>query len=153
MRAIVSLNNLATSYVGIGNYKKAVELYEKSNELCNFDSRSETLDTVTFFRNIADAYMHTGDTEKAMKFHKKAFDLSKSIYEECSEKYGEKDRYTLGALYYLSLCYESLGDSAMHLELLEKCYVTGKEVFGETSVDTKTIFHSLTEARVKTKNE
>ena len=152
-RTIVSLNNLATSYVGIGNYKKAVELYEKSNELCNFDSLSETLDTVTFFRNIADAYMHTGDTEKAMKFHKKAFDLSKSIYEECSEKYGEKDRYALGALYYLSLCYESLGDSAMHLELLEKCYAAAKEVFGETSVDTKTIFHSLTEARVKTKNE
>ncbi len=100
-------NNLARSYSALGQFGKALELYQMSLKTAQINAN--TSEIVVTYNNLGTTYWELGDNEKAISYSKKALKISKEI---------NYDRQTTMSLYNLSLIYEDIDlDSVIYYKL------------------------------------
>ena len=66
------LNNIGRAYRLKGEYKKAIECYEKALEIRLKITGENHPDTATIYNNIGEAYYYKGEYDRAIEFYKKA---------------------------------------------------------------------------------
>ncbi len=112
---LVWLSNLAVTYKDLGNYKKALELDEKSYMLrCKVFGKEHPA-TLKALNNLAFSYGELGDNKTAFELYEKCYELRCKVL-------GSDHYDTLGALNNLAVSYKDSGNYKKALELQEKCY-------------------------------
>ena len=133
---LTCLNNLASIYGDLGNYKKAQELNEKCYSLKCKVLGEEHPDTLVTLNNLACTYNNLGDYQKALELLEKCYAL------QC-EVLGEEYPVTLTTLNNLAHTYGQLGEYKRALELQEKCYALQCKALGEEHPDTLMMLNNL----------
>ena len=76
---ILSLNNLAAAYAKLGDYNKAMELYEQTyNKACDIFGEDHP-QTFIAENNMATVYSNAGDYKKASHFYARLYHKQKEV--------------------------------------------------------------------------
>jgi len=107
----VVANNLAGSYLSIGDYHKSIHYYQQSFDLVD---SSESLQKIRILNNLTGVYFENGDYEKALKNYKR-------IYALIETKLG-KDNINLNSpLFNIGVCHIHLKNFALAQKSFQQC--------------------------------
>ena len=132
----ILLNNLVALHDSMGEYEKALPLYEKALKIHKEVLGENHPDTATNYNNLASLYESMGEYEKALPLYEKALKISKEVL-------GENHPDTATSYNNLASLYESMGEYEKALPLFEKALKISKEVLGENHPDTAQSYNNL----------
>ena len=108
--------NLGVAYRDLGDFKKAIEYFEKSLQIKK--EINDLLGESACYTNLGNAYS-LGDLRKAIEYYEKSLQIKKEI----GDRSGESKRYTN-----LGVAYGDLGDFRKAIEYYEKSLQIKKEI-------------------------
>lgn len=135
---LAALDNLAYTYVILGESKRASELLEKVCELKRNilgEEHPDTLSTLNYLVAISDDF----DDHSGILMHTK-------IYDTLCRTLGEDHPDTIASLNDLSLAYSRLEEREKALEISKKVYSLSLKIFGEGHPGTLTALGNLASA-------
>ncbi|HKQ05103.1 MAG TPA: FxSxx-COOH system tetratricopeptide repeat protein [Blastocatellia bacterium] len=130
------LNDLGFSYFQLGDYKRALELYQKALEIRQELFGNKHPDTATSFNNVGITYDNLGDYKRALEFEQKALEIRQEL---SSDKHPD----TATSFDNVGSIYGYLGDPKRALELKQKALEIRQELFGDKHPDTATSFNNI----------
>ncbi|KAH8796794.1 hypothetical protein DL96DRAFT_1721824 [Flagelloscypha sp. PMI_526] len=133
---LAHMNNLALTYLHLGQYQEARELYEQALKLCRQILGDEHPDTLTSMNNLALTYLHLGQYQDAQELHEQALKLRRQIL-------GGEHPDTLTSMNNLALTYPYLGRYQDARELHEQVLKLSRQILGGEHPDTLTSMNNL----------
>jgi CHAT domain-containing protein len=118
-----SLNNLASVYSALGNYRDALEITQKVVELSKVALGVNHPDYLHYLSNLGSAYNDLGNYQKALEINLMTSELRKEIL-------GEKHPDYLTSLNNIAMVYSELGNYQDDLEIRLKVAELSKEILG-----------------------
>ncbi len=129
-------NNFASLMQDMGEYEKALKLYEYSLEISKKVLGEEHPSTVTTISNLAGIYKAMGEYEKALVLYEYSLEISKKVL-------GEEHPSTATTMNNLAGVYEAMGEYEKALVLYEYSLEISKKVLGEEHPSTATTMNNL----------
>ena len=126
---LLSMNNLANSYAGLGRQAEALKLREETLALRKAKLGPDHPDTLASMNNLATSYYALGRHTEALKLREEALALQKA-------KLGPDHPYTLASMNNLARSYAALGRQAEALKLYEETLVLRKAKHGPDHPET-----------------
>ncbi len=133
------LFTVGDAYRGIGEYERAIELLQRSVEICRHLFGINHVNTLNSLSSLAAAYRQAGKLDQALPLLEEAFTHSK-------ETLGLEDPGTLIRMDNLALGYQSKGQRNLALPLFEEAYRLQKQLFGVEDAATLATMNNLGEA-------
>lgn len=115
---------LAGIYAGLGQYDKAVKIFEYTLELARDTLAADDYDMPLFVGDLAEGYRQSGQYEKALPLYLEALDLTKKLHGEEHPEYGTR-------LKFLGRFYCEIGQSEKALPMLKKSLVIKEAYLGK----------------------
>ncbi len=123
-------------YRSLGDYRKALPLFEQARDLRKKALGEDHPDYAASLNNLAMLYQSLGDYLKALPLYEQARDLGKKALGEDNPAYAT-------SLNSLAMLYQSLGDYRKALPLLEQAHDLRKKMLGEDHPDYATSLNNL----------
>ncbi|MGH7180085.1 MAG: tetratricopeptide repeat protein, partial [Tepidisphaeraceae bacterium] len=133
---ISSTHELANSYVSLGRYADAVQLYEQNRTLQEAKLGRDHPDTLSSMNNLAVSYAALGRESDAIKLREAALMLRKA-------KLGPNHPDTLVSMHNLANGYSAVGRDADALKLREETLLLRKVNIGPDHPDTLSSMYNL----------
>ena len=131
-----ALNDAAIIYQDNGEYKIAIEYFEKALTIFEKVLGTEHHDTAAIYNNIAGVYKDIGDNDTAKKYYEKAL----TIFEKT---HGTDHPDTATTYHNIAGVYKALGDYYQALEYYEKALTIREEVLGTDHPDTAATYNNI----------
>jgi len=130
------VNDLGSTYVGLGDYGRALEYCQKALEIHIEMLGGNHPDTARSLNNVGAAYGELGDYGRQLEYYQKAL----AIYQEVL---GERHPDTAMSLNNVGAAYGNLGDYGRQLEYFQKALAIRLEALGKSHPDTATSLNNL----------
>ena len=132
---VLSLN-LANEYVALGDYRKALEFYQKNITISEIVLGAEHPSTALSYHNFAIMCLDLGAYEKALEYFEKALAVRKKVlgieHPDTAETYGE-----------IGNVYNGQGNYRKALEFNEKALAIKEKVLGAEHLETTSTYINL----------
>ena len=128
--------NLANSYLELGMYKEAMQLFQQMLEAHKRLLGDEHPNTLKVMRRLAKSFTKLGRYQEAMHLHKQTLELRKRIL-------GDEHSDTLESMYNLASSYFHLGQNQEAMHLHKKTLELRKRVLGDEHPDTLLSMNNL----------
>ncbi len=141
-----SLNNLALLYESMGQYDRALPLYEDALEIRKSELGDRHPDTAASLNNLALLYYSMGQYDRALPLYEDALEI-------CKSELGDRHPSTATSLNNLAGLYSSMGQYDRALPLFEDAVDILEEVLGSEHPNTKAGQENLRSLREKMDDE
>jgi tetratricopeptide (TPR) repeat protein len=131
-----SLNNLAVLYKSMGQYERALPLYESALEIRRSELGDRHPSTAGSLNNLAELYQSMGQYERALPLYESALEINRS-------KLGDRHPSTATSLNNLAGLYSSMGQYERALPLYESALEIRQSELGDRHPDTAMSLSSL----------
>ena len=131
-----ALNDAASIYQGNGEYKIAMEYFEKALTICENAHETEHSDTAAIYNNIAGVYNDIGDYDTAKKHYEKALAI-------CETVSGTEHHDTATIYNNLALVYMIKRNHVKALEYYEKALNIFEKVHGTEYLYTAIAYNNI----------
>jgi tetratricopeptide (TPR) repeat protein len=131
-----ALNDAASIYQGNGEYKIAMEYFEKALTICENVHETEHSDTAAIYNNIAGVYNDIGDYDTAKKHYEKALAI-------CETVSGTEHHDTATIYNNLALVYMIKRNHVKALEYYEKALNIFEKVHGTEYLYTAIAYNNI----------
>ena len=132
----VALNDAASIYQDNGEYKIAIEFFEKALTICENVHETEHSDTAAIYNNIAGIYDDKGDYDKALEYYEKALTIFEKVL-------GTEHPDTATTYDNLALVYMIKRNHVKALEYCEKALNIFEKVHGTEHPDTAIAYNNI----------
>lgn len=130
------LNNLAGLYESMGDYEKALQLYQMALDIREKMLGSQHPDVATTLNNFAELYRMMGDYEKALPLYQKALEID--------EKMLDPDHPSVAAtIDNLALLYRQMGEYEKALPLSQRALKICEKVLNPQHPDVAIVLNNL----------
>ena len=130
------LNNFGELYQKIGDYKKALKLYQKSLVILEKNLGVEHARTANVYDNMGGVYDDMGDYERALKYHEQAKAISEKVL-------GKEHPSTATTYNNMAGVYRAQGDYERALEYYGKALDIDEKVSGKEHPNTATTYNNM----------
>ena len=131
-----SLNNLAGLYESMGQYDRALPLFESALEIWKSELGDRHPSTATSLNNLAGLYKSMGRYDRALPLFESALEIRKS-------ELGDRHPSTATSLNNLAGLYHSMGQYDRALPLFESALEISRSELGDRHPDTATSLNNL----------
>jgi tetratricopeptide (TPR) repeat protein len=131
-----SLSYLALLYKSMGQYDRALPLYQCALGISKSALGNRHPDTATSLDNLAELYRSMGEYERALPLYRQALEIR-------TTELGDRHPSTAMSLNNLALLYESIGQYDRALPLLESALKIGKAELGDRHPSTGSMLNNL----------
>ncbi len=136
--------NLGIVYESIGDYERALDLFQESLNYYNKDTATKETSFAKVYAMIADVYNYQARYQDALDYHYKALHIF--------EKYlGPSHFYCLSVCGNIGLAYENLDDYQMANDYLKKTIRGLKENYPTNILEIRTFYYDLSNLCYRTK--
>jgi serine/threonine protein kinase len=137
-------NRLGVSLLGLGDFKQAIVLLEKSRDTLKTKLGADQPDTLNSMNNLAKGYHDVGKLDLALPLYEETLKLTKA-------NLGTDHRHTLETMNKLAACYRAAKKLDLALPLYEETLTLMKAKLGADHPDTLTSMNNLAAARWQAK--
>ncbi len=131
-----SLNNLAALYESMGEYDRALPLYEASLEIRKSELGDRHPDTASSLNNLAELYRLMGEYDRALPLYEAALEIRKS-------ELGDRHPNTATSLNNLANLYQSMEQYDRAFPLYESALEIRQSELGDKHPDTAASLNNL----------
>ena len=132
----VALNDAAIIYQDNGEYKIAIEYFEKALAIFEIVLETEHPLTATTYNNIAGIYDDKGDYDKALEYYEKALTIFEKVL-------GTEHPLTATIYNNMAIVYNSTGKYDKAMEYYEKALAIREKVLGSEHPFTATTYNNI----------
>ena len=139
---IISLNNLALIHYKLGQYEKAIPLYEQI--LINSKKLLGEFhpDYGNILTNLAALYLDIGQFDKALPFYEQALSINRIAF-------GESHPNFATSLMHIAMLYSRKGQFAKALSLYKEALIIYRKALGETHLDVAKCLNNIASIYLK----
>jgi len=150
------LNDLGLAWYGLGEYRKAIEFFERACDLAEeYYSRRETQQTIALveralneknydrehnkamhLNNLGMAWNDLGETRKAIQYHEQALAIHEAVY-------GKNHQHVALCLTNLGLAMGKSGEKRKAIDYLERALAIDEKIYGQEHPHVAIVFMHL----------